>query len=122
MRGLVITSILFLILVCIIILNAFFVQKSIENMKKNINSLNYVPCKENEDIIDAFIKEWEKTSIWLSFSVSYSDIQDMTDMIDALKAANQTQNLNQFQIHVELLLNAIDEIGRLENLSIKNIL
>lgn len=122
MRGFIITTILFSILLVAIFLNVFFVKITIRSMKESINSLTDHPSEENELILNHFLKDWNKNTTWLSLSVSYDDIQELTDMIDALKAANTARNLNQFQIYVELLLNSIDEIGRLEELSIKNIL
>ena len=68
------------------------------------------------------MKNWEKKSIWLSLSVSYDDIEELTDIMDAVSVTNSTENITQFQTNVELLLNEIDEIGRLEKFSIKNIL
>ena len=102
--------------------NFYFVKTLINDMQKNVNLLNSIPCKENAIIIEKLIAEWEKDSIWLSFSVSYDNIEELTNMLDSLKAANSTENPDQFGIHIELLINAIDEIGRLEKFSIKNIL
>lgn len=122
MKGLIITVILFLLLILTIFLNAFFVNRTIQNMQNIINSLNSVPCEENKVLIDDFIKYWSKTSILLSLSVNYEDIEEITDITDSLKSANSTQNISQYKMYVELLLNSIEEIGRLEKISIKNIL
>lgn len=122
MRGFIITSVLFILLLIMIFSNFYFVKTLINDMQKNVNLLNSIPCKENAIIIEKLIAEWEKDSIWLSFSVSYDNIEELTNILDSLKATNSTENFEQFQIHVELLLNAIEEIGRLEKFSIKNIL
>ncbi len=122
MKGFVITTILFIILLIIISLNLFFMEKTITTMENEVKLLKEFPCEENEEIINNLLNNWEKNSIWMGLSVSYNDIEELTDIIDSLKAANRSDNIIQFQINVELLLNAIEELGRLEKFSIKNIL
>ena len=58
----------------------------------------------------------------MSLSISLDNIEEVTDIMDSLKVANTSENVIQFQIHIELLLNAIEELERLEKFSIKNIL
>lgn len=122
MKGFIITSILFSLLLLTIILNAAFLNSSIQDMKNTVELLTPIPCKDNNEIIDQLIQKWEQKSIWFSLSVSYEDVEELTDMIDSLKATNETQNIEQFTIHTELLLNTLDEIIRLERFSIDNIL
>ena len=122
MRGLVISLILFAILLILITSNFFYVNKVIGNMTNEAHSLKEIPSEENTKIINRLKKDWEQKSIWLSFSVSSDDLEELSDIIDSLEAANKVKNVNQFQIHKALLLNAIEKIGRLEKLSIKNIL
>lgn len=97
-------------------------EKTITTMKNEVKLLKEFPCEENEKIINNILSNWEKNNIWIGLSVSYNDIEELTDIIDSLKAANRSDNIIQFQINVELLLNAIEELGRLEKFSIKNIL
>lgn len=122
MKGFIITSILFSLLLLTIIFNAAFLKSSIQDMKNTVELLTPIPCKDNNEIIDQLIQKWEQKSIWFSLSVSYEDVEELTDMIDSLKATNETQNIEQFTIHTELLLNTLDEIIRLERFSIDNIL
>ena len=122
MKGFIITLILFALMLGIIMLNFYFVDKSVNDMQKRVEDLQPIPCAENALIIDELDKNWDKFNIWLSLSVSYEEIEELTNMIDATKAANETNDIEQFKIHVNLLLNAIEEIGRLEKFSIKNIL
>lgn len=122
MRGLIITLILFATLTAIMIFNFYFVDSLISNMENEVHSLSCTPSAENTPIFEKLKKDWEKKSIWLSLSVAYDDIEKVTDLIDSLNAANETQNFVQFQIHIELLLNALEEMGRLEKFSLKNIL
>ena len=122
MRGLVITLALFVILLGIITVNSIFVEYSVQKMRYTVENLQLIPCSQNKTIINELDTNWKRISLWLSLSVCFEDIEELTDVIDAAKAANETGNVEQFKIHVNLLLNAIDELGRLEKFSIKNIL
>ena len=122
MRGLVITLALFVILLGIITVNSIFVEYSVQKMRYTVENLQLIPCSQNQIIINELDTNWKRISIWLSLSICYEDIEELTDVIDAAKAANETGNVEQFKIHVNLLLNVIDELGRLEKFSIKNIL
>lgn len=122
MRGLVITLALFVILLGIITVNSIFVEYSVQKMRYTVENLQLIPCSQNQIIINELDTNWKRISLWLSLSVCYEYIEELTDVIDAAKAANEMGNVEQFKIHVNLLLNAIDELGRLEKFSIKNIL
>lgn len=122
MKGFIITLILFAILISIVIINSFYVNNIINDIKNEITSLKTIPCEENAIIIKQIKSKWEKDSIWVSLSVSYEDIEELTDMIASLEASNSVKDYNQFKLYYELILNSIKDIGRLERFSVKNIL
>ena len=122
MRGFIITLILLAILISIVIINSFYVHNIINDIKNEIASLKTIPCEENAIIIKNIKSDWEKDSVWISLSVSYEDIEELTDMITSLEAANSVRDYNQFKLYYELISNSIDDIGRLEKFSVKNIL
>lgn len=122
MRGLIITILLFSILLSSIIINFFYVEHTINYMKQMASSLSAFPSEENTQIINNMEETWNKHSIFLSLSVSSDDIEDFNDTLTSLKASNMSNNVYQYKIDIELLFNAIEEIGRLEKFSIKNIL
>lgn len=122
MRGLIISLILFSIMLVIITLNYYFVNKSLGDMTNITESLLPVPCEENDAILVQLIENWSKLSFWLSLSVSHNEIEELTNRIMTLQSANEIRNIEQFHINSKLLINSIEEIGRLESFSIKNIL
>lgn len=122
MRGFIITLILFAILISIVIINSFYINNIINDIKNEITSLKTIPCEENAIIIKQIKSKWEEDSIWVSLSVSYEDIEELTDMIASLEASNSVKDYNQFKLYHELILNSIEDIGRLERFSVKNIL
>ena len=122
MRGLIISIFLFSLLLITIISNYYFVNDSVDNMKDIANSLLPIPCEENESLLMELEQNFRQACIWLSLSVSHSEIEELTNRIATVQSANNTRNIEQFDINTKLLINSIHEIGRLEAISIKNIL
>ncbi len=122
MRGLIIAIILFWVLLIVITSNYYFVNKSVNNIKDIAEALLPLPCVENEAILVQLEENWQNISLWLSLSVSYNKIEELTNRITVIQSANKINNIEQFDINVKLLINSIQEIGRLEAFSIKNIL
>ena len=122
MRGFTISVILFSIMLITICINSYFIAFTVNDMSKTAESLNKIPCKSNQAIIDKLESEWREKSVWIGLSVSNDDMQKLTDAIEGAKIANKNEDITQFQIYLALLNNSLYEIGRLEKFSIKNIL
>lgn len=122
MRGFTISVILFSIMLITICINSYFIAFTVNDMSKTAESLNKIPCKSNQAIIDELESEWRAKSVWIGLSVSNDDMQKLTDAIEGAKIANKNEDITQFQIYLALLNNSLYEISRLEKFSIKNIL
>lgn len=122
MKGFVITLILFIILSITIISNYAYVNKVHDNMHEMLNELTDEPSEENGVIIQKLIEYWKNKSTLLSISVSYREIDNLTNAIAALSSANESGDVSQLLLYKVLTQNAINAIMRLEKISIKNIL
>ncbi len=122
MKEFIFTIFLFIILLASIILNCIYVNSIHDFMHNKVNEISTTPCKENEDLINELIAYWEDKKILLSISVSFSQIDDLSNALDSLYASNSAEDITQLSINIELLQNAIDAIMRLEQFSIENIL
>lgn len=122
MRGFVITTCLFIILILSIVLNYNFVREVHSEMHRLAN--NIVPNKqaENKKIIEELYKYWDENNTLLSVSVSIREIDELSTVLDCLSAANEIGDVLQTAIYKERLQNAIDAIMRLEIISIKSII
>ena len=121
MKGFIFTVSLFIILVVLIISNYFFVNEVHDHMHSKVNELDTAPSDKNSKLIIELKDFWESNKAMLSISVSFREIDDLSNALDAVYAANSTQNAVQLSINIELLQNAIDAIMRLERISIENI-
>ena len=122
MKGFIITTCIFLGLLICIFLNFNYVNTVHSTMHEIVDELSDTPCKENNIIISKLQEYWDSKNTILSISVSFREIDDLTDAIDALSASNEIGDITQFSIYKQLVENAIDTVIRLEKFSIKNIL
>ena len=121
MKGFYITLVLFAALIICGVLNFLFVNNVHAEMNVITAEISRTPCPENKEKIQSLSDYWEKANPKLSFSVSYITIDTVTNLIDAVKVYNAVGDENQLIYNIELLINAIDNIKRLENFSVKNI-
>ena len=122
MKGFIIATSLFISLLICIFINYNYVNTVHTTMNEMVTLLSEKPCEENVAIIQNLQLYWENKSVILSISVSFREIDNLTNAIDSLYASNKSNNNIQFSIQKELLKNAIDAVVRLERFSIKNIL
>lgn len=122
MKGFIITTCIFLGLLICIFLNFNYVNTVHSTMHEIVDELFDKPCEENNSIISKLQEYWDKKNTILSISVSFREIDDLTNAIDSLSAANKIGDAIQFSIYKELVENAIDAVIRLEKISVKNIL
>lgn len=122
MKGLIISTSLFLLLVIGVIANSFYANTVHDDMHAMVYEISHTPSPENANQINKIKEYWERHKVLLSISVSFDYIDDLTNKLDALEQANSSFDKTQLAINIELLQNSIDAIIRLENIKIDNIL
>ncbi|MBO5716423.1 MAG: DUF4363 family protein [Clostridia bacterium] len=122
MKGFIISTCIFITLLICIFINYNYVNSVHTAMCEMVAQLSNETTKENDVIIENLQEYWERKSIILSISVSFREIDDLTNAIDSLSAANELGDNTQFAIRKELVKNAINAVIRLEKISIENIL
>ena len=122
MKGFFITLILFSILVAGGILNFFFIHGICNEMNQMISEISDTPSKENEEKIIKVHEHWEKSEKKVSISVSYITIDEIGKLIDAIDVYNRLSDKEQLSYYIALLKNAVENVRRLEQFSVKSIL
>lgn len=122
MKGFILTVSLFIIMMAMIVANFTYLNGIHEYMHTELAKLSQAPCQDNEQIINNLISYWEKNKDLVSLSVSFREIEELSNALDAVYAANNAGNRDQLSINLGLLKNSIDAIIRLEKISISNIL
>ena len=91
-------------------------------MHQMVNELTDEPSALNSQLIRNLKEYWENKNTLLSISVSYREIDNLTNAIASLSSANEAGDISQFSLYKVLTQNAINAIMRLEKISTKNIL
>lgn len=120
MRSLIISLALFLCLCVCIVFNFIYINKTAGQLYELIESLQ---CStEYEDDLLRLERLWEKSSGVFGLSVSYREIDHFGETLLSLRAAFDAGNSADFGNYRLLLIDAVDEISRLERFSVDNLL
>ena len=117
MRSLVIVIILFLILLTATILNSLFIIASSEeliDLAQSIPSLKSASCSES---LTSFENRWNEFKKAASFTVSYSELNRISCLINELRVHLSNQNEVDFEHGIALMINYLSELPRFEQLS-----
>ncbi len=121
MKGFIITSLLTLILMVCIFINWSYVNSVSNTMLELIESISDSPSDENDEIIREIQDYWESEILPMKLSINYREIDEISNLIDIIKMANESNDSSKLAINIELLKNAIEKIIQLEKISIHNI-
>ena len=121
MRSLFITIGLFIVLLTCIWINSSYINTVYDKMIDFADDLSSAPCFENESLILEAKKYWESQNTLIELSLNYRDIIEVSNSIDAILAANNSNNDSELQINIKKFKNAVKSIIRLEKIEISNI-
>lgn len=121
MKGFIITSLLTLILMVCIFINWSYVNSVSNTMLELIESIPNSPSDKNDEIIRNIQDYWESQILPMKLSINYREIDEISNLIDTIQMANESNDSSKLAINIELLKNAIEKIIQLEKISIHNI-
>lgn len=121
MKGFIITSLLTLILMVCIFINWSYVNSVSNTMLELIESISNSPSDKNDEIIRNIQDYWESQILPMKLSINYREIDEISNLIDTIQMANESNDSSKLAINIELLKNAIEKIIQLEKISIHNI-
>ena len=107
-------------MVCIFI-NWSYVNSVSNTMLELIESISDSPSDENDEIIREIQDYWESEILPMKLSINYREIDEISNLIDIIKMANESNDSSKLAINIELIKNAIEKIIQLEKISIHNI-
>ena len=122
MKGFYITIALFSALIISCVLNFLFINNVHSEMNDMISEISESPCLENEEKIKELSEYWERVNSIVGISVNFLSIDSVSNLIDSVRVYNEQEDAIQLSYSKELLINAVENIKRLEVFSIKNIL
>lgn len=118
MKSFVIAVILFALTLGCVIFNAIYVNQSLEKISEL--SKKVAPC-DNPDALSELKEYWYRSRDLLGFSVKETKLERMTELIEALSAARQSNNIEEAQKICTLIQELCLETRQYERISIHSI-
>ena len=123
MRGCIIGGAVLLLVIALSVCNALFVTKTEASLLRELDALPADPDPAVTPSQVADIREHlEFKEALLGISVSYTVIDKATEALRSLEASAAMGDTEQYRVTLAALADMLEDIGRLERLSLKNIL
>ena len=119
MKSFVISLVLFSLLTATIVLNYSYINKCAEFLIGTSEKLSF----EAEDAggIKELEKFWDKNRDIIGLSVSYREIDHFCETLISLRSYYESGNRSEFENSRAILIDAAEELARLERFSVGNI-
>ena len=123
MKGCILGGIVLLTVVLLVLGNAVFVMHTEAALRKELADLPTIPDPVTTPADVATIRiHLESKEALLGISVSYTVIDKATEALHSLEASAAVYDVEQYRATLATLADMLEDIGRLERLSLKNIL
>ena len=118
MKTLIASVILFGILIAIIIGNIFYIKYATDTIRGYTEQINVNSPPENMERLSEF---WKRNKKFVALSVSFTELDDICELIIKLESAYKTGNSDAIERNKELIFDELIGITRFEKISIETI-
>ena len=123
MKGCLLGGAVLILVIAAVILNALFVGHTVEDLTAQVEALPMTPDTADTPEAIASLREYlESKEALLGISVSYDVTDKVVEALRGLEAAARAEDVFQYQGTLAILKDLIEDIGRLEKLSVKSLL
>ena len=123
MRGCILGGTVLLLVIALAVCNALFVTRTESSLLGELDALPIDPDPAVTPSQIAHIRRLLKSKeALLGISVSYTVIDKAAQTLHSLEASAASGDTEQYQVTLATLRDMLEDIGRLERLSLKNIL
>ena len=123
MKGCIIAGVILLLIIIAVGVNAVYVRSATEELLMLVDKLPSVPDPQNT--ASAIFEIHQKLKLFtplLGITVSYNTIDRVSEALIILEANVRTGDSMQYAATLSLLRDLIEELSRLEKISVENIL
>ncbi len=122
MKGCFIGGVVLVVVVILVIVNALYVGRTVEELTSRLDALPKAPDGTATPLEIAALRELlESKEALLGLSVSYAVMDKVTEALYSLEAAAREGDVYQYGETLALLRDLIEDIGRLEKVEVKNL-
>lgn len=108
----------FILLSCIVTVNAIYVQRKTDDLADTIDAL---PQNASEQDIDRIREKWETLEPTINYSVSHGETDQITDALAELEAYRGTEETEKYHAARQRLLDLMHRLSKSEGFSFDNI-
>lgn len=112
--------VIFLILLILIVCNGIFIRRTAKELEEKLQTLP--PCEDAEAAVAALSDFWEARKTWVGLSIPNEIVRDMTDRMTEVAVAAKQKNSENFDLAIQLSINAARQLRYAEQISIENLL
>lgn len=120
------TAIFSLLLLCAMLLcilcNALYINKVAFCMERDLSALPHKPSEEASEQVGAILSYWEAQTPYLSLSVGFPLLDRIGEQLRLLQSYARSGDSFGYAEALTVLLDCIQDLCRLERLSLENLL
>ena len=120
MRSFIITAILLLTTCILITINISYIKNTAAHIESLVSDESF--GTRGQEAIEELEEFWMRNNPFVGLSVGYKETDRMSDLILDLKSYYELGNADEVKRIRALIVEACDELSRLERLNIENIL
>ena len=121
MRDLIISLILFIIMIGIITGNAIFILGGVDDLivaVESVPDINAADCEKRIGELRLYWRDFKKIA---RLTLSYTELNRMECLIEEIECHRSTKNVNDFEHAKVMMINLLQEMARLEKISLGSV-
>lgn len=118
MKAFILSSVIFLILIILIVINSIYIHKSCDEMQEILRAIS--PTDKVK--INNLCSFWENHKMIFSISIHDSQIEKISELTESIKSAATNGDDAEFNKSIILLNGVLDEIKKNEEISFQGII
>lgn len=118
MKAFILSSVIFLILILLIVINSIYIHKICNEMQEIASSLT----SQDNDGASQLCLLWEKHKMIFSISIHDSHIEKISELTESIKSAATIGDDAEFKKSIILLNDILDELKKNEEISFQGII
>ena len=122
MRDLIISLVLFAVMIGIIVCNSLFVLGSVEELLRAVEAIPDLSAADCELKIGELRLYWRDFKKLARLTLDYVELNRMECLIEEMECHRLTGNVNDFEHAKVMMVNLLEEIARLEKISLNGVM
>lgn len=121
MKSLIATVLLLILMLTVTVLNFLFINQTADEITAEIDALPPVGTTDCISAAEELLRFWEARSTTVTLSVGYATADRVTEQAKLLISSARSGDVYGYTMALTLLADAVEDMRRLEQFSVKNL-